>query len=70
MQRQTVQTATPRSLPERKAVLGRLVAEGQVSAAGAKSIDLREPTQRERSFAETLRPLAQRALARGTQHAA
>jgi len=37
---------------------------------GIQLIDFREPTSREREFAETLVPLARRALARNARQAA
>jgi hypothetical protein len=70
MQRQTATTAKPLSLAEAKAGLARLVKEGKVSAKGAKLIDFREPTERERAYAETLMPMARRALARNAKQAA
>jgi hypothetical protein len=54
MPRQTATTAGPLSLPKAKAALSRLVSEGKVRPAGAKLIDIRELTPRERKYAETL----------------
>ena len=70
MRRQTATTAKPLPLSERKAALAQLVKEGKVSAAGAKLIDFRELTDRERAHAETLVPKARRALARSGKQAA
>ena len=70
MPRQNATTAQPLPLAEAKAGLARLVKEGKVSAKGAKLIDFRELTERERAHAETLGPLVRRARARGARQAA
>ena len=71
MPRQTALTAKPLPLAARKA----LVAEVAKTASpkvrrGLKLIDFREPTAKERAFAETLVPAARRALARRHAQAA
>lgn len=63
-------TANPLSVAEREARLARMVAKGEISAERAKLIDFREPTAKERAFAETLVPAARRALARRQTKAA
>ncbi|HYR59356.1 MAG TPA: hypothetical protein VEO95_12035 [Chthoniobacteraceae bacterium] len=55
---ETALTAEPRSLAERKAGLDELVAAGKITKRQAALIDLREPTARERDYAETLLPRA------------
>lgn len=71
MTRQTASTAKPLSLAERKASVARIAKTAPAKArAGIKLIDFREPTARERAFAETLVPLARRALARNARQAA
>lgn len=70
MPRQTATTAKPLPLAERKAGLAALVKDGKVSASGAKLIDFRDLTERERALAETLVPMARRALARSRKQAA
>lgn len=62
--KQTALTAQPLSVAERKARLAASVASGKVSAKAAKLIDFREPTERERAFAQTLAGKAQTWLAR------
>lgn len=69
MRRPTAQTAKPMSIPEAKAALAKLVKEGIISPKGAALIDFRELTPRERAYAETLAPLARRALARSAKQA-
>lgn len=54
----TALTAKPLSVAERKARLAQLVADGKVSPADAKLIDIREPTAREIEFGKSLEPLA------------
>jgi hypothetical protein len=70
MPRETATTAKPRSLAERKASVAELVASGKLTAEQAALIDFREPTARERAFAETLVPKAQRILASKAARAA
>ncbi len=64
MPRRTATTAKLLPLAERQARLARMVANGEISAERAKLIDFREPTVKERAFAESLVPTARRALAR------
>ena len=63
MPRTTALTAKPLPLAERKARLARMVKDGEISKERAALIDFREPTAKERAFAETLVPLARRFLA-------
>ena len=71
MPSQTAMTAKPLSLAERKASVARIAATAPAKVrAGIALIDFREPTARERAFAETLVPAARRALARGHAKAA
>lgn len=71
MQRATAKTAKPLSLAERKASVAKIAAGAPAKVReGIKLIDFREPTPKERAYAETLVPRARAALARGAKNAA
>ena len=56
MPRLTAKTAKPLPLVERKARVTALVKKGILTEKQAKLIDFRQPTARERAYAETLVP--------------
>jgi hypothetical protein len=71
MFRKTAITAKPLAPAERKSSMDRIAAQTTGKARdGMKLIDLREPTAKERAFAETLVPKAKEILARGARRAA